>query len=344
MTVTTIKLKRGPKSNLGLLSSGEPAFTTDTKELFIGDGTTNNLINSSTASTIGNFLTNGNFQVLDDVKLNTGNDVVVGGTSKWLYGPYIFQNYGVNDLTIKSSAVGVSEPEGMLSFASTQTTRFSIGYRHPLSYTGLHSLTGKTVSLSFDYDIVGQPSPVNFTYGMGGATKSGTLPANSRGRWSGSFVVTQTNPISNIEYYLFDMTDTFNTAAYPVRFGNFKLELGNTATPFVPFPYLVDRAAVNVLYKRVSTVTRVSKVQANTLSAPFGETINSDFNIGGTTPPRFTLGLTTSVIKLDGTLVTGFGFSVVTQSPGNYVIQASKNAHGMTDGSIIVDCLIDYRR
>jgi Major tropism determinant N-terminal domain len=39
-----IKFKRGLKENLPLLDAGEPAFTTDTKELFIGDGLTNNQI------------------------------------------------------------------------------------------------------------------------------------------------------------------------------------------------------------------------------------------------------------------------------------------------------------
>ncbi len=36
-----IQFKRGVKANLPTLSVGEPAFTTDTKEFFIGDGTTN---------------------------------------------------------------------------------------------------------------------------------------------------------------------------------------------------------------------------------------------------------------------------------------------------------------
>jgi len=36
-----IQFRRGLKANLPTLSVGEPAFTTDTKEFFIGDGTTN---------------------------------------------------------------------------------------------------------------------------------------------------------------------------------------------------------------------------------------------------------------------------------------------------------------
>lgn len=37
----TIKLKRGAKANLPILAQGEPAFTTDTNELFVGNGTSN---------------------------------------------------------------------------------------------------------------------------------------------------------------------------------------------------------------------------------------------------------------------------------------------------------------
>lgn len=36
-----IQLRRGAVANLPTLSAGEPAFCTDTKQLFIGDGTTN---------------------------------------------------------------------------------------------------------------------------------------------------------------------------------------------------------------------------------------------------------------------------------------------------------------
>jgi len=37
----TLQIKRGLKTNLTTLAAGEPGFATDTKELFVGDGTTN---------------------------------------------------------------------------------------------------------------------------------------------------------------------------------------------------------------------------------------------------------------------------------------------------------------
>ncbi len=45
--MSNIQFKRGVKANLPTLSVGEPAFTTDTKEFFIGDGTTNIKINAA---------------------------------------------------------------------------------------------------------------------------------------------------------------------------------------------------------------------------------------------------------------------------------------------------------
>lgn len=38
---STIQIKRGLKEKLPTLAEGEPAFTTDTKEFFIGDGSNN---------------------------------------------------------------------------------------------------------------------------------------------------------------------------------------------------------------------------------------------------------------------------------------------------------------
>lgn len=46
-----IKIRRGGVANLPNLEIGEPAFTTDTKELFIGSNTGNVKINMSTTLT-----------------------------------------------------------------------------------------------------------------------------------------------------------------------------------------------------------------------------------------------------------------------------------------------------
>ena len=46
----TLKLRRGVSSLIPTLASGEPGWTTDTNQLFVGDGTTNHLINGGTGT------------------------------------------------------------------------------------------------------------------------------------------------------------------------------------------------------------------------------------------------------------------------------------------------------
>lgn len=50
MTMTNIKFRRGPQSSLPTLEAGEPAFCTDTKKFFIGDGLSNYEIGGSGGS------------------------------------------------------------------------------------------------------------------------------------------------------------------------------------------------------------------------------------------------------------------------------------------------------
>jgi hypothetical protein len=45
-----LRLKKRLAANLPTLAAGEPAFTTDTKKLYIGDGTTNTEIGSGTGT------------------------------------------------------------------------------------------------------------------------------------------------------------------------------------------------------------------------------------------------------------------------------------------------------
>ena len=49
--MANIRFRKGVKANLPLLSIGEPGFATDTKELYVGDGISNILINSSGSGT-----------------------------------------------------------------------------------------------------------------------------------------------------------------------------------------------------------------------------------------------------------------------------------------------------
>jgi hypothetical protein len=39
--IVRLRVRRGPEATMPTLSQGEPGYTTDTKKLFVGDGTTN---------------------------------------------------------------------------------------------------------------------------------------------------------------------------------------------------------------------------------------------------------------------------------------------------------------
>lgn len=67
--MNTIKLKRGRHENLPVLAVGEPAFTTDTKELYIGTTTGNVKISADIDeinTILANYVTNATFNVLEN--------------------------------------------------------------------------------------------------------------------------------------------------------------------------------------------------------------------------------------------------------------------------------------
>jgi len=67
--MNTIKLKRGRHENLPVLAVGEPAFTTDTKELYIGTATGNVKISADIDeinTILANYVTNATFNVLEN--------------------------------------------------------------------------------------------------------------------------------------------------------------------------------------------------------------------------------------------------------------------------------------
>jgi len=51
LATQTIQIKRGLKSDLPILEDGEMGFCKDTKEVFIGDGTVNTLVNENKSYT-----------------------------------------------------------------------------------------------------------------------------------------------------------------------------------------------------------------------------------------------------------------------------------------------------
>ncbi len=78
-----IKLKRGRHENLPVLAVGEPAFTTDTKELYIGTATGNVKISADIDeinTILANYVTNGTFNALENRVSNVETNKVSTST------------------------------------------------------------------------------------------------------------------------------------------------------------------------------------------------------------------------------------------------------------------------
>ena len=73
----TIKIKRGVEGNLPTLVAGEPGFTTDTKKLFIGDGTTNHFIGSPSV-----LLKDGSVSITANWNIDGANTLFIDRTNK----------------------------------------------------------------------------------------------------------------------------------------------------------------------------------------------------------------------------------------------------------------------
>jgi Major tropism determinant N-terminal domain/Domain of unknown function (DUF4082) len=104
---TLIKLRRGPEANLPLLQDGEPAFTTDSHKLFVGQAGTNYPITGAGTPLTQMSITS------DAAGLKLVNDAAAPGASRY---------FGTNAAAVKGwHALPVSTREGIWSFSTTTT-------------------------------------------------------------------------------------------------------------------------------------------------------------------------------------------------------------------------------
>lgn len=187
-----IQLRRGTFATLPALSAGEPAFCTDTKQLFIGDGTTNIDITAPDK---------------EDHIINGGFDIWQRGTSQATSG------YGSDDRwynenvtstklhSRQSFAIGQTDvPNNPTYFSRTAVTSVAGGYcLKNQRIEDVTKLAGKTFTLSFWAKAdAAKKLCVEFlqSFGTGGsATVSGLQPTtcNLTTTWK-RFTVTVTFP------------------------------------------------------------------------------------------------------------------------------------------------------
>lgn len=138
-----IQVRRGLKASLPTLSAGEPAYTTDTRELFVGTGSGNVNMGggqwnmgtaiSGTSSTTGAYSYSGANAKVGDCYLNTSNGNVyacttagTGTTAKWTYKGCIRGATGSNGTDGESGShwyrgtamSGTSTTTGIYSYSS----------------------------------------------------------------------------------------------------------------------------------------------------------------------------------------------------------------------------------
>lgn len=258
-----IQLKRGNKSKMPILAVGEPAFSTDTKELFIGDGSTNQYFNNANE----NLIINGNFQVVyEDFDVSTGNIIITPGKAKYIYGNY----YISNDAT-STGNITISKPlNGMVTIVSTNA-KMTLEYRERLpeyktgvldNYAFTLPFLNQIMTLSFDYQNNG--SDVSFLTGNGVDNSNSITLKNGKNNLSNTFNMKYKQKGS--DYYMGILLLSNNvSSSYQISIGNFKLELGNTRSSFVPNPLYLDILALEQVYKIYNATTRSTNANSRSI-------------------------------------------------------------------------------
>lgn len=231
-----IQVKRGLKASLPLLNAGEPALCTDTKQIYVGDGTANiELANKAEVdSAIGqisnpNLLINGDFQIWQ-------RGVSFGVIPANSYTADRWNNNEGSSLTEKTISgikhITSSNPSGLLQIIE--------------DFDG--KLSNKVVTLSV------------------------LMKANTQIRLEVNGV--SSNPLSCSDYTLLKFTTNIGTilnGKLPIRIRNaefgvstfeikyVKLELGSVATPFSPRPVAEELATCQRYYNKVLITSMCSR-------------------------------------------------------------------------------------
>lgn len=241
-----IQLKRGNRKNLPKLSLGEPAFSLDTKELFVGNSVINQQIQARE-----NIIVNGNFQVVcENFDAVTNKIVIAPGTSRFIYG-----NFYLSNATTSLGNITVSSPNNGFITIECMNAQMSFEYREKLAeyligstqtYSSIRSLLNQDVTLSFDYKNTG--NSLNFSSGSSVSVLNNiSIPAGT-GTISNNFLMRYAT-LGSVHSTRIVLLSTLQNSTYTISIGNVKLESGTYKTPFSPNPMYTDILAIEQVYK-----------------------------------------------------------------------------------------------
>lgn len=333
---TKIQLKRGMKQNLPLLNAGEGAFTTDTKEFYIGTGTKN-----YNMSPIGeNIIVNGNFQIsLTEEDGAYPTRQVVPGEGTYLFGNYYLQNdaSASGNITITRTYT-----DGMITLSCDNAIP-TLEYRERLSryvsaldtYSSVKSNLNEMFTVSYD--------AYNST--ASDVTVQCGIPASL-----GNLVIPTTNTRVNYTFQLTNYVGDYMsvvllklTTAFSGSFtvGNFKLEQGEYSSKYTPNSAVYDLACLNQVYQGFSTYVTPYKQDTNNLyflisnhiGFPYGEDYTAILDE-----------VMVMDLSNDGAIETGFTNSIAMNTTYNMLeVTSTQNSHGLTQAAACIKGFIDLR-
>lgn len=333
-----IQIKRGNTKDLPKLNLGEPAFSLDTKDLWIG-----NKNNNQKMQTRNNLIINGNFQVVSE-KFDTITDklIIAPGTSRYIYG-----NFYISNASNSLGNITISRPDSGFITIDAANAQMSLEYREKLAeyfvissnvYSNIKTLLNQDMTLSFDYK--NTAGSLSFLSGnAAGMLNNITIP-NGNGNASNSFSMKYMT-IGNVNEVRIVLLSTTQIGTYTITIGNIKLEQGTEKTPFFPNPMYADILAIEQVYKVYDTASRC-------LNGNIGDTFIvycpiSFPNCFKNSSIKITVN-TIEVYSLDGIKQTGFTISSSHRIDYNCILfQAKKTNNLLKEIYIIANFSVDLR-
>lgn len=308
-----IKLKRGNKINLPVLKNAELGYTLDTKELFVGNGTSN----YNLSSIENNLILNSNFTI----PANKDNDkaTITAGNNQYLMGNYY--------ITCANQVNVTKTYDGFVRFSSTGT--FSFDYIERLVTSDGLPFNNQVLTLSFDiinYGII----PITITSGSGTNTQNLVIPV---GQSRQSFNFTMTYPLAN--QYVITLFSIKTSQEFDIKIGNIRLDKGyinNNYTSILPM--FLESPALDMTFRTCSGKFRVVKTTLNTLTFIIPCYLNKYIKkISSITIRNLS---NVEIYNNLGIAQTGFTTSISLNTDNCISLVATKPAHLLTDATLFL--------